>query len=481
MVGESRKPGRDNFFKKTQLPRTSPVTPDKKSSDPDLRKLRKAMPKNTYANRMDAFFSDNITTSFNEMMKAIMVGEGIDIIIDKNEEAEEIINDWNNSVNVKDQTIEEILGDVWTDNIINAKSLLRVFKDKRSEERKIDLQRVSTKNVKTETHPTFGWRAFIQVANVPRKVITRRQYYNRVAEQSYPLEKELQVRARIMIPDVPQSCLYFSFFDTPPVGTVLYDLVIKKWTKWFMRKFAEKYWAPFLIGYVGDPKSGMMPTQKEDQNDALQRTANALKRVRNFGVGAVLGHTKIDVLDVKSKKTDFYVDAIEFLNKQIMLGILGSIALREGERQKAENTDIVQQGWLRYIRGIRNIMSIKLKEFYSRTLLPVYGIEEIKPEEIKISFPSLRTVETDKIVNAVSKAAKIGIFRNANEIRKILKPVWQHIDGDLSDEELEERKKQFMELNAPSRMEGDVPQERSKTDSQKSDNKPLENSGQETD
>ncbi len=463
VIQNTRKPGRDNFFKKTQLPTTSTISPDTRSTDADLKKLRKAMPKNTYENRMDAYFSDNVTTSFNEITKSILVGEGIDIIINNNPEAESIIKHWNNSVNAKDQSIEEVLGDSWTDNVINAQSLWRIFKDKRSEDRKIDLQRVSTKNVKAETHATFGWRAFVQETKVPKKVITQRQYFKKVAENQYSLLKNTYVQARIMIPDVPEACLYFSFFDTPPIGTVLYDLVIKKWTKWFLRKFGEKYWAPFLIGYVGDPKSGMMPAQKEDRRDALQRTANQLVKIRNFGAGAFLGHTKIDVLDVKTKKTDFYINTIEFLNKQIMLGIMGSIALREGERQKAENTDIVQQGWLRYIRGIRNIMGTKLKRFYAKVLLPTYGIEGVKSEDIKISFPTLRTASIDKIIDGVSKAAKLGVFRDTNEIRKILKPIWQHIDGDLSDEELEERKKQFMELNAPSREMGDVPQERTKT------------------
>lgn len=453
------KPGLDFIFKRTQLPWTGKFDSEPYVTDHDMIKLEDAMIKDTRAHRHRSFWKDYTSQSLGYLTSAVIFGEGIKVGIDGKIEASQVIEDWNDEINVKHQSIEEFMADVWLDNLIDAQSLWRVYidKQKRDPEHLVDLQRVPMSSITIQEHPTRGWRRFIQRANVPRKLQTKSAYYR--SNSNVFVDKEY---AETIIPDEPNCCLFFNFFKTPPVSSILHLLVYKRWITWFMRKFAEKYWAPFILGYVGDPKTGYMPPNKKDQEEAISDTLTALKKIRDFGVGAFLGTTKVETLDTKTQKNaNIYVDYLEYLDKAIMIGLHGSIALMEGERQRAENADIVQQGYLRFIRGIRNMFSIKLRKFYARVLLPEYGYNNIKPTDIKINWPPLTLEKIKDMLQAVEIAAKIGVFKDSKEIRKILTPIWPHIDEKISDKEAKEMKNLFLELNSPSRAMGDNPQQRS--------------------
>jgi len=454
------KPGLDNAFKKTQLPYIGETDLSRWVTDADMRKLERATIKDTYIHRHQCFWRENVALSLCYYTVANILGEGIKITIEENEKAVEIIEEWNDEINVRHETVEDLIADVWADNLIDAQSLWRVFIDDEDEEHKVDLQRVSMSQVRTLIHPTRGWRVFIQKANIPKQYMNKTKFYRNAVP--FPIIEMEYVET--IIPDELNCCLYFNFFRKAPVSTVLHLMVYKKWITWFMRKFAEKYWAPFLIGYVGDPKTGYMPTTKKDKEDSLQYTANALKRVRDFGVGAFLGTTQIDVLDTKtSKNSDVYTNYLEYINKEISFGLLGSMALKEASGSEKSTSDIIQQGYLRFIRGKRNSIGLRLAKFYSKVLLPAYGIEEISPRKIKIEWPPIRLENIKDILESVEIAAKVGGLRDAREIRKILTPIWAHIDADISDADVKELKNRFMEINSPSRAEGDSPQGRAGT------------------
>ena len=457
------KPGMDYFFKKTQLPYIGEIDLSSFVTDADIKKLEAAMIKNTLPHRQSAFFGDNVATSTTEMMIAILTGEGLTITVDGNKNAKETIEHWNDHINVRHQSIEDMIKDIWYDNLLNPGSLWRNFVDLSNKDQKVDVQRVSMQNIKIEEHPTRGWRRFIQRANIPIKPMVKSRFYRR---HFWTLEPTEYVES--IIPDEPETCIYIQLFKKAPVSTVLPFLVYKKWILWFMRKFAEKYWAPFLIGYVGDPKTGYMPPTKDDQDIAINATLEALRKVRDFGAAAFLGTTKVDVLDTKtSKNANVYVDYLEYINKEITYGLLSSMALREARGRTAATSDIVQQGQLRFVRGMREMISLPFRRFYSKVLLPAEGIRNVKGRDIKIGFPEIRTEEVDKIMTAVSEGAKIGAFRDAREIRKILTPIWRHIDENISDAENKGLKKLFLELNSPSRAEGDKPQSRASSSSSK--------------
>lgn len=454
------KPGLDYLFKRTQLPYIGETDLSRWVTDADMKKLERAMVKDNFIHRHQCFWRENTALSLCYLTISNILGEGIKITIEGQQRAVEVIEEWNDEINVRHESVEDLIADVWADNLVDAQSLWRVFIDEEDEEHKVDLQRVSMSQVNIFTHPTRGWRVFVQRANVPRTYMNKSKFYR----NAIPLPFIEMEYVETLIPDEPQCCLYFSFFKRAPVSTVLHLMVYKKWITWFMRKFAEKYWAPFLIGYVGDPKTGYMPTNKTDIDDSLRFTANALKRVRDFGVGAFLGTTNIDVLDTKTaKNSNVYVDYLEYINKEIALGLLGSMALREASGREKATSDIVQQGYLRFIRGKRNSIGMKLRKFYSKVLLPAYGINDISARKIKIEWPPIRLENIKDILESVEIAARVGGLRDAREIRKILNPIWSNIDDDISDAEVKELKNRFMELNAPSRETGDSPQSRAGT------------------
>lgn len=465
------KPGLDFFFKKTQLPWIGEQDLSQYVTDEDMRKLENAMVQDTFAHRHRGFWLDNTANSFGYLTVSVILGEGITCFIDGNDKANEIIEAWNDEINVKHQTVEDFVTDSWLDNLIDSESLWRVYVDKNGEDEEhlVDLQRVSMANVKTEVHPTRGWRRFIQRANIPRRPMTKSVYY-----RSDPLRLHDIEYVETIIPDEPQCCLFANFFKTPPVSSILHLLVYKRWITWFMRKFAEKYWAPFIVGYVGDPKNGFMPIDKKDQDEAITYTLQALKKIRDFGVGSFLATTKIETLDTNTaKNSNIYTDYLEYLNKEIVLGLHGSMALREGSGREKATSDIVQQGYIRFIRGIRNRYTILLRRFYSIVLLPAHKINDVKPTDIKIEWPPIRLENVKELLQAVEIAAKIGAFRDAKEIRKILKPVWPHIDDKISEEDVKKMKNLFMEINSPSRAVGDAPQQRAGTSPSKPAKKPV--------
>ena len=293
------KPGIDYLFRRTQLPWVGETDVSPYVSDADMRKLENAMVADTYAHRHRSFQLDNTAQSFKELTVAVMVGEGINCLIEEHEEAGDIINDWNDEINVKHQSVEDLIRDSWSDNLTHSHSLWRVFVDALEEdpEHLVDLQRVSMANIVMDGHPTRGWERFIQRANIPRRHMSKSVFY-----RADPLILRDKEYVETIIPNEPQCCMYINFFDIPPVSTVLHLMVYKRWITWFMRKFAEKFWAPFLIGYVGDPKNGYMPTNKKDIDDSLNFTAATLRKVRDFGVAALLATTEVKTLETNTSK-----------------------------------------------------------------------------------------------------------------------------------------------------------------------------------
>jgi len=462
------KPGLDNMFSRTKLPYIGETDISRWVTDADLRKLEYSIIKDTYAHRHQSFWKDNTAQSFAYQTIAVLMGEGIEVSIRDKEEAQKIINKWNDEINVRHESIEDYISAVWLDNLIDAQSLWRVYIDEKDEEHRVDIQRVSMAHVNIQTHPTRGWRRFIQRANIPMQQMTRNKFYRHHPSTFHTAREVITI-----IPDEPETCLYVNFFASPPVSSVMHLMVYKRWITWFMRKFAEKYWAPFLIGYVGDPKNGYMPTKKKDIDDSLQYTVNALKRVRDFGVASFLATTKIESLDTKSaKNSDVYVNYLEYLNKEIILGLLGSMALREASGSEKATSDIVQQGYLRFIRGKRESIGIKLRKFYAKVLLPAYGEEGVEAIDIKIDWPPLRLDNIKDILQAVEIAVKIGALKDAKEIRKILTPIWRHIGEDITEEESKQMRETFLEINSPSRATGDSPQQRTGTSQGKPKAKP---------
>jgi len=448
-----KKPGTDFIFKRSSLPSVHDPNLSRMVTDPDILKMDRSLIQDILPHRHKLFWGDNTATTFAKMTTAIIVGENIIITCD-DLKAKDIIDSWNDDINASHQTIENFMTDAFFDNLIDAQSLWRVYQDNTQDEPIVDLARVSMAHIQKEKHPTLGYMRFIQRTAIPIYTNSKQEFYRRD-----PHEHLLAQYRTVIIPNELNCCVYVKLFKKPPVSPILPLLNMKRWAYWFLRKFMEKHWAPFILAYVGDPANGYMPNDPQELKESLQWAAQQIRQIRDFSGAAFPATMKIEAMDVKTKKgADVFLDTLQHLSKEIAIGMYSTITLVE-DSGKAK-PEVAQEGYLRTIRSFREIYSILLRKFYATVLLPAHNINAVKPRDIKISFPPLKTDKIKDIVESVEIAARIGAFKDWVEIRKILNPIWKHIDENITDAEGKAMKDLFIELNAPSRGEGDAPQQR---------------------
>lgn len=466
--GEVRKPRvRDNTFSKEGLPSLREQFWKALITDPDIKKFQKSFTPDTIVNRTVLALADNTFNSYSEMAGSIMFGDSVTIAVDgkDGEKCKEIIDVWNDNINMKHDTIEKFMKTSLKDAFINREFLYRVYINPNAtgDDPKVDIQRVSMATLQRDEHETLGAVRWIQRATIFKKPMDKMRFYRRD-----PLETIQRKEVIVIIPNEINCCLHLELFDQAPVSTILKELNSKQWAYMFLRKFMEKFWAPFILAYVGDPKNGYMPRDPVEMKDQLNWAAQQIRMIRDFGGAAFPATTKLEPLETGvSKVSNIYLDTINHLSKEIAIGLHASITTRESDKTSKAGQDISMQGYLRGMRSTREAFNILLRRFYAQVLLPAYGKTGKKPRDIKITFSEIQTDDIKKIAEAAEIAAKIGVFKDWREVRKIFKPIWKHIDENLTDEEAKEMKKLFLELNSPSRAEGDVPQKRAGTTSTK--------------
>ena len=464
--GEIKKPRiKDYSFSKESLPSLRNAVLKQLIKDPDLKKFQRAFIEDNIVNRTVLFLADNTANSYSDMSASIMIGSNIIVTVEGDDEAKEILDTWNDNINMKHETVETFMKTAFKDCLINGEFLWRVYvnKDADEEDPKVDIQRVSLATIRKERHDTLGAIRWIQQSTIYKKPLNKKQFYRKD-----PMKIQEHRRVITIIPNELNCCLHLRLFDQPPTSTIIKELSIKQWAYWFLRKYIEKYWAPFILAYVGDPKNGYMPKDPKDMKDQLTWASQQIRMIRDFGGAAFPATTQLTTLETNAKRdSNIYLETINHLSKEIAIGLHSSIATRDSDKQSKAGQDIAMQSYIMNMRSYRESFSILLRNFYAKVVLPAYGKEGIKPRAIKISFPEIQTDDIKKIAEAVEIAAKTGAFKDWTEIRKIFTPIWKHVDENITPEEAKEMKKLFLELNSPSRAEGDVPQQRAGTTSKK--------------
>lgn len=422
-------------------------------TDPILRRLEKTMMKDTKYNREYSFWKSSIAVSFTEMTGSSIIGDGLKIRAGR-QKIRKIIESFNRKINVLGDTIEDYISEIWYDSVIHGFALWRIHVSNEYEN-KVDIQRLDTKQITTYTHPTRGWTKFIQKTTVPTHPRKKNTWYRLSSWDTQSISRLYDYSIELIIPNEPEVVLYTRMFKSPPISTVLHWLVYKRWIAWFMRKFAEKYWAPPLIAYVGDAKN-YLPTKPHLIREALDETGKALQNLRNFGATAVLGHTRIEQLKLDiGKSGGLYVDYIDLINKEVMFALFGSMGLRSPTGRETSPKALSLE-FLRFVREKRRKIEVQLLNFYEKVLLPAHG-ETAKPGEIEVVYSPLRITEVLDHMRAVEIGSKMGIFMDAKERRKAAEIVFSFLHEQITPAQVKELDKKFMDLNAPSRTPGDSP------------------------
>jgi len=160
------------------------------------------------------------------------------------------------------------------DAMINGEWVWRVYINPKptGEDPKVDIQRVSLATLQKDQHETLGAIRWIQRATIFKKPMDKQRFYRKD-----PLETVQRKEVIVIIPNELNCCLHLQLFDQPPTSTILKELQIKQWAYMFLRKYIEKFWAPFILAYVGDPKNGYMPRDPADMKQQLFGLLNKLE------------------------------------------------------------------------------------------------------------------------------------------------------------------------------------------------------------
>ena len=415
---------------------------DNSNLDIDLQNVITYLPVPSAENNSVAFFMDNTVMSFAYMTIYTLIGDGFEVIIPKDKPAEDLIKKYNRNININGDTIEDYVVDVWIDNLIYGCSLWRVAEGLTGWDEKPldgpDLQRLPPETIEIIRERSNGWRLFLQHVPAGTSYKTKNQFLRGEPMGGYAMSNEISIM------DHPKLVIYTSFFKKAPMDTVLAFVVLKFWILTFIRKFAEKMWAPYMFGFVGDPKSNYYPDTEEEMDEALEFMAKTLVKVKNFSAAAFAGDSRVQVENLNSNGGTF-LEFMGAMDRQIMFGLFSSIAARDSNGVYKAN-EIADETTVSFMKGIRRKIESELKRFYITNM-----VTHLEEEDIKFVWPELRTSSVQNIATSIEKLATFGIFKDANERRRAAAQIFPFLlDESLSEEMLIKLDKEFVDLNKPS-------------------------------
>lgn len=385
--------------------------------DPAIVVLRKLFMRNSSTNRHWVAKHESVAQSFMEITAMTMVGENMTVSVPSNSDAEQVIRDWNRSTNVRGDPIEELCRQIWKENIIHGGALFRHRFDPELDT-KVDTQLVDARTITLDLHPTLGYRRWIQTYPLESRHRTKQQFY----KSHETIDQVNPTGTQIVIPDEPSSCLYVSFFDEdyPPISTAMNLIQYKLWITWFMRKYSEKHWAPFLIGKVGDTKNAYFALGPKELQRQVDNLAVQLNQVRDFSNIAIPGYMDIEALKTETaRSSQIYVEYLKHLNEEIMYALFGSMGQRTSTGNYVASSSVIDEGWLRFVKGIRVKYRTALRKFYTMVLLPTNMIFDVKPDDIHVEFSHMKTETLRDTMEAIKIAVDIGFFNDRNELREV--------------------------------------------------------------
>jgi len=458
---ENGKPKR--AFSATRKPIILKIDSEYYDLDSVLKQMKNAMIKNTAPNREFAFYNDSVSQTMTEITSAVMTGTGPHVTINRKHQKQyalDVVEDWNMETNVNGRTVEDWMRSSWFDEIVHADSYQRVAIDKKLYENRVDIQRIDPKTITKVKDPKYGWRALIQSVPNYKAYRTEASFYKNVVKDKIyltPLDiygtRGVRYKLDITIPDKPNVVLRTSYFIKAPVASILHFITGKRWTFYFMRKFAQKHWAPFLVALVGDPNTNFYPDEPEAMNEAIEYVQKILPRVSNWGGVALPGIINLKTLDTQSAKSaQIYRDAIELYNKEIMWGLYASMAQRDASGNEQSTQRGILDAFYNFLETMRRKYANTLSRFYSKCLLPTWGVKDVKMKDISVEFDPLKRSGYLEIAQAIERLNNAGIFKDDNEARKAGSIVFAHLKA-LTDEENKPRGQKLMkEMNESNAM-----------------------------
>jgi len=401
--------------------------------DPELKKLRHVLIKDTVDNREYCFWSDSISQTIVTMISSMTTGTGLRIA-STNTRAREIIREWNEEINVNRKSIEDYYLHSWIDEIIYADSYWRAERTKEMSTN-IDIQRIDPKTITIRKDYKYGWEKLIQSVPDYKSYRSKKKFYREASANEIDNSLRAQIK-EIHIPDEPSILLRTNFFIRPPISSALHYISYKRYILYFMRKFSQKFWLPFILFLVGDPKTNYYPEDDEMQ-EQINDIAEIVPKISNFGSAVFPGNVRIEEVGKQTaKSSEIYTTYVEALDRQIAISLYYSMGLMEARGNELSTQRSIKESTMQFIQGIRKRYKNKLETFYVKCLLPANGIK-LTRKDIEILYPPLKFEASEEYMRAVELGRRTGLFVDRNELRKAAQSVWNWLEP--VDEKLNEK------------------------------------------
>jgi len=411
--------------------------------------LRQAVP-DTKQNRTVLYYRDPVPFSFSNIEAYTIHGNGMKPIVDdtaQRKKALEVVESFFSEMNAGRQTIDDAFTRSTIDNNLYATSVWRILYTSDSQVG-IDLSRLDPLTFEKHTDDKKGTECYVQKPfKIDGTYASENAFYNAMKDSSSLLGTSgpLNMNGNIVIPNKPEYVVEFEFYEHPPVSTILDGLLYKQWILWYMKMYSDRYWSPFKVGYVGDPKTIFPddPVMMAKQRDDL---LSSLLHMRNFGAMATAGYNRVEEMGKNSAaSSEVYPGFVNLIDKQTMYALSGSMGQRDASGNELAVSRTIEQGWLRHNMGLRTRFSRALTDFYVNRLLPANGIK-LSRQQLHLSFSPMETPKLVDLMTAIEKGMKSSVFKDVNEPRALLHEIWDNI-AEVDEATAAKLNKDFMEMN----------------------------------
>lgn len=387
-------------------------------ADMDIRKVEAALAQPTSVNRKWCFYNDTTTFSFGCMSASVLAGKKLPIEAVRLRDQKKV-DAFSRRVNFQNDTIEDLVGYFWIDNLIEGNAFWRPWKTNELKSG-LDLSRVDPASLRHMVHPTRGYSVYVQEAReyIDTNVSSVDSFVEKLAERRMePLKK----RVSVYIPDRIENMLKVKLFDYPPMAGVVPLVVQKKWIMWFMRKHAQKNWAPFTVFKLGSDK--YMPLEGEYLK-AKESLDQQIPNMYNFSGMAIPGW--IDPISMNlSQGSEFYIVPLDWINSEIMNALHGSMNQRSTTRLTGRTTmDESSRIWLADMEGHQASMDIKLRELFAHVLT-----DNGDPDDFTIYWPDVHPDTIIDLTVAAANASSIGVMSDV-EVRRAIQMAYDFVQPD---------------------------------------------------
>ncbi len=422
--------GKKRRFEPSRKPVLVEWKEDPSKLDPELKRLKHVMVKDTPDNREYCFWTDSIAQTMTIMMANQFTGGGLRIR-SPSQRARDIVKEWNDEINVNRKSIEDYFMRSWIDEIVHAGSYWRTEFNKEVPTN-IDIQRIDPKTLILKKDRKYGWEKLIQVVPNYKSYRSKASFYARARLIDLDFSRvEVHNRYRqkeIHIPDEPDVLIRTNMVIRPPIATALHFITYKRYILYFMRKYSKKFWTPFLLFLVGDTMTNYYPDDDDEMQESIDDIAEVVTNMPNFGSLVLPGNIRAEELGKQgAKSSDIYINYMDALDKQIAIALYNSMGLIEGSGSELSTQRGVKETRMQFIQGVRRRYKMKLENFYLKCLLPANGMK-LSPGDIEIEYPALKFEASEEYMRAVELGRKTGMFKDRNEIRKAGQQVWNWLE-----------------------------------------------------